>query len=103
MDVPGVSRAYHDLTIRPRLRDALTIPIRREAFGKKAEDFPNAFVLKKKDGRAFIAQRENGHLVFLFRLVRSAFQRQDRSIMPKDETFTKNIVSRIRTYLDFAK
>ncbi|WP_407450937.1 hypothetical protein [Fibrobacter sp.] len=48
IDVPGITRAYHDLNIKPRFRKALTIPIRREAFGKKASDFEDTFVAKKK-------------------------------------------------------
>lgn len=87
IEVPGVARAYHDVTIRPKFRRWLTIPMRQEAFGKKAADFNDLFVKRKKDGRAFLAQRQNGHLVYLFRLVKQAFQKQDRGIMPSDKTF----------------
>lgn len=58
IDVPGVTRAYHDLDIRPKFRRALTIPIHRSAYGKKASSFDNTFVLKKKDGKRFIVQKE---------------------------------------------
>lgn len=104
IDIPGVRRAYQDITIRPKLRKALAIPMRREAFGRKPADFPDAFVVKNKtSGNAFIAQKQGGHLVYLFSLVKQAFQKQDRSIMPSDNTFAKNIVTRICRYLDFAK
>ena len=56
VDVPGVTRAYHDLDIRPRFRRALTIPIHRSAFGRKASSFTDTFVLKKKNGSKFIVQ-----------------------------------------------
>ena len=53
-----MTRAYHDLDIRPKFRRALTIPIHRSAYGKKASSFDNTFVLKKKDGKRFIVQKE---------------------------------------------
>ena len=56
IDIPGVRRAYSDITIRPKLRKLLAIPMRREAFGMKPTDFMDAFVVKsKKSGNAFIA------------------------------------------------
>ena len=56
VDVPGVTRAYHDLDIRPRFRRALTIPMHRSAYGRKASSFNDTFVLKKKNGSRFIVQ-----------------------------------------------
>lgn len=56
IDVPGVTRAYHDVLIRPRVRKALTIPIHRASYGKKAADFNNLFPVKRKvDGKMFLA------------------------------------------------
>lgn len=57
VDVPGVTRAYHDLDIRPKFRRALTIPMHREAYGRRASSFDNTFVLKKKNGSRFIVQK----------------------------------------------
>ena len=54
IDVPGITRAYRDLTIRPKFRKWLTIPMHQSAFGKKAEDFNNLFVKTNKDGRKFL-------------------------------------------------
>ena len=42
-------------------------------------------------------------MIYLFRLVKQVFQKQDRGLMPSDETFAKNIVSRITAYLSMAK
>lgn len=104
IDIPGVRRAYGDITIRPKLRKLLAIPMRREAFGMKPTDFTDAFVVKsKKSGNEFIARNQGGQLVYLFSLVKSVFQRKDSGIMPSDKTFTRNIVKRICRYLDFAK
>ena len=57
VDVPGVTRAYHDLDIRPRFRRALTIPMHRDAYGRRASSFSDTFVLKKKNGSRFIVQK----------------------------------------------
>ena len=54
IDVPGVTRAYHDITIVPRIRRALTIPMHKAAYGKAAGSFNDLFVLTKKDGKAFL-------------------------------------------------
>lgn len=80
----------------------MTIPCHRAAYGKRAADFPNSFIVRKKDGRAWIAESQGGQLVFLFRLAKRAFQRQDPRLMPSDETFGHNISSRIAAYLDRA-
>lgn len=101
VDVPGVARAYHDITIVPRFKKALTIPIHRWAYGKKASDFTDTFVVKKKDsGKSFIAQKLGGQLVYLFALCKKAFQPKDSKIMPSDKTYADNMFSRIRIYLD---
>lgn len=56
INIPGATRAYHDITIVPRFRKALTIPLAKEAIGKKASDFSNLFVLSKKStGKSFLA------------------------------------------------
>lgn len=102
IDVPGITRAYGDLTIRPRFRKWLTIPMHQSAYGKKAEDFNDLFVKTKKDGRRYLVQKQGGHLTYLFRLVKQAFQRRDKGLMPSDNTFAKNIVSRITAYLSMA-
>ena len=84
VDVPGVSRAYHDIDIRPRNRQYLTIPMHREAFGKKAPDFNDLFVVKKKDGKAFLARNDGGNLSMMFFLAKHVHKRMNTSIMPTD-------------------
>lgn len=73
IDVPGVTRAYHDLTILPRFRKHLAIPMHQLAYGKKPSDFPDAFVVKKKDGSMFLAQASTSGIAFLFNLASSVF------------------------------
>lgn len=99
IDVPGVTRAYHDITILPKVRRALTIPCHRSAYGKSARDFDHTFIVHKKDGHAFIAQNKGGALVALFNLVQRAFQRQDTRLMPSDQTLADNVFARLKAYL----
>lgn len=82
VNIPGASRAYHDITIRPVHARVLTIPIHQIAFGKKASDFPDLF---KPKGKNILARNVNGELVAMFALAQSAFQKKDPSLMPPDE------------------
>ena len=49
IDVPGVTRAYHDIDIVPKFRKYLTIPISTQSYGRKSSEFSNTFVAFKKD------------------------------------------------------
>ena len=95
VDVPGVSRAYHDIDIIPRNRQYLTIPMHREAFGKKAPDFNDLFVVKKKDGKAFLARNDGGNLAMMFFLAKHVHQRMNTSIMPTDNELASVAMSRL--------
>ena len=70
VDIPGISRAYQDVTIRPIRARALTIPIHQSAYGKKAADFNDLF---KPKGKNILARNVGGTLVAMFALSQSAF------------------------------
>ena len=71
VDVPGITRAYHDLTIKPKAAQALTIPMHRSAYGKKASEVDGLFVVKKKsNGKAFLAKRDGSKLAFMYFLAK---------------------------------
>ena len=95
VDVPGASRAYHDIEIRPKVRQALTIPMHREAFGRSAADFNDLFVVKKKDGKAFLAKNDGGNLSMMFFLAKHVHQRMDTRIMPTDNELASVAMSRL--------
>lgn len=95
IDVPGASRAYHDVTIRPVNRKAITIPMHQAAYGKKPADVPGLFVYRSKSGSAFLARSEGKELQLLWILAKRAFQRQDSTIMPEDGSLAASIFSRI--------
>lgn len=104
ISVAGITRAYKNLTIRPTKTRALTIPIHRSAYGKRAGDFSDLFPINRKDGKSFLAKSDiNGNLIYMFVLAKSAFQKRDKRLLPSDETFSKNIISRIKAYLQRTK
>lgn len=100
VDVPGVSRAYHDIDIRPKVRQALTIPMHREAFGRSAADFNDLFVVKKKDGKAFLARNNGGNLSMMFFLAKHVHQRMNTRIMPTDNELASVAMSRLSRLLN---
>lgn len=95
VDVPGISRAYHDIDILPKTKQALTIPMHREAYGKKAADFDDLFLVKRKDGKAFLARNNGGNLSMMFFLAKHVHQRKDSGLMPTDDTLAINSMSRL--------
>ena len=88
VDIPGISRAYHDVIIRPVRARHLTIPMHQSAYGKKVSDFNDLF---KPKGKNILARNVNGNLVAMFALAKSAFQKKDSSLMPTDENLASGI------------
>ena len=72
VDVPGVSRAYENKNIRPKIRKYLAIPF-NVANNKKPSSFLDSFVFTNKKGKKFIVQNNGGSLTFLFSLVSRVF------------------------------
>lgn len=103
VEVPGASRAYHGVTIRPKFRKHLSIPIASRALGKRPADFPDLFMVEKKDGTKLLAQGGLGGLAFLYVLKDKVFQRQDKTLMPSDETLADGAFSRLAAYLQGVK
>ena len=88
VNIPGAGRAYHDVTIRPVRARHLTIPIHQSAYGKKVSDFNDLF---KPKGKNILARNDNGQLVAMFALAKSAFQKKDSSLMPTDDNLASGI------------
>lgn len=100
VDVPGITRAYHDLTIKPKLRKWLTIPMHRAAYGKKATDINDLFVVRKKDGNAFLAKKDGSGLAFMYVLAKKAFQKRNSGLMPHDDELADAIFQKLTPYID---
>ena len=88
VDIPGAGKAYHDVIIRPVRAKMLTIPMHSDAFHHSARDFNDLF---KPKGKNILARNVNGNLVAMFALAKSAFQKQDSSLMPTDDNLAGGI------------
>ena len=88
VDIESAGKAYHDVIIRPVRAKMLTIPMHSDAFHHSARDFNDLF---KPKGKNILARNVNGNLVAMFALAKSAFQKQDSSLMPTDDTLASGI------------
>ena len=88
VDIPGATRAYNDIIIRPVRAKMLTIPMHADAFHHSARDFNDLF---KPKGKNILARNVNGNLVAMFALAKSAFQKKDSSLMPTDDNLASGI------------
>lgn len=95
INIPGITRAYHDILIRPKFRQRLTIPLHQSAYGKKARSFSDLFYIRNKNGKEFLAKYSGNQLILMYVLAKSAFQKQDSTLMPTDESYSKSIFARI--------
>lgn len=103
IDVAGITRCFRDLHISPKNSKYLTIPLHKSTYGKRATEFSDLFVVNKKNGKKFLAQKNAGSLVFMYRLATNVHQKRDKRLLPSDETYANNIFSRIRAYLNRVK
>lgn len=99
IDIPGITRAYRDLDIRPRFRQSLTIPMHSAAYGKKASEIDGLFVVKKKNGSAFLAKNMGGNLAFMYFLAKHVHQSRDPRLLPSDGSYADNIFSRLISWI----
>ena len=91
--IPGITRAFGDLHIRPQNARALTIPINAVSYGVRAPELADRgwslFTLPAREGPGagvlFGRQAGQGSTVALYLLRASADIPQDRGLMPSDE------------------
>lgn len=101
--IPGATRAYHDINIRPVKAKSLTIPLHQAAYGKRASDIPGLFKIKSKRGNELLARNEGGNLVLMYALSKHVHQKQDKRLMPSDDSFAANIMARISKMIQSMK
>lgn len=87
---PAVRRTFHDVEIRPKSWDFLTIPASREAYGKRAGVLASLGWRLFRPGKAKILMGKLGDDApkVLYYLATSVHQRQDRSLLPSDREIT---------------
>lgn len=99
VDVPGITRAYKNLDIRPKKAKHLTIPMHREAYGLSPREVDGLFYAKNKRGTEMLAKIEGGALVVMYILKDYVHQTMDQRLMPSDQQLVDNIKARIYAYL----
>ena len=114
--VPGISRAFRDLTVTPKNWDYLTIPADAVSYGRRASEVralgwsifrppAKGSKLVSKDPRKFSGYKNilmgssNGEVKTLYSLAKSAHLRQDRGLLPADEEISSTAKLSIKQYL----
>ena len=94
--IAGISRAFHDLVIRPRKAKSLTIPISGISYGHRAAELQrmgwHLFRLPKTD---ILAGERDGEFRGLYALKKQVTVRKDRTLLPSDQTVSKTINSAV--------
>lgn len=103
VDVPGITRAYHDLNIKPVHAQKLAIPMHREAFGVKSpREVEGLFYVKNRNGTEMLAKNDGGSLVVMYILKDGVHQSQNPNLMPSDDTIVQNIGKSLAHMIDSA-
>ena len=67
IDVPGITRAYHSLDIRPVKAHKLSIPVAREAMlAGSPRNMQGLFYVKNAKGTEMLAKVEGGALAVMY-------------------------------------
>lgn len=100
--IPGISRAFHDIEIRPKHAKALTIPVHPMAYGRRVLELQllgwKTFIPKPKDGAlmaGLVMGVRDGEVAPLYILKQRVRQRQDRSLLPHDSAIRSAAVKGI--------
>lgn len=98
--VPGISRAFRDLTVTPKTANALTIPLDGLAYSRRvAEVRALGWEIFRPKGKNVLMGTKDGETKSLYALVKSAHLRQDRGLLPSDEQIGSTAKLSIRQYL----
>ena len=83
-NTPGLSRAFHDITIRPRRAKALTIPLSRISYNKRVADLErDGHEIFRPKGKNILAERKGDDgMRPLYALVKSVTIPKDEGLMP---------------------
>ena len=106
--IPGITRAFGGLHIRPTNRKALTIPINAAAYGVRAPELEDSgwhlFTLPSRQGpgAGILFGRRDGmpSAVALYLLRNSADIPQDRNLMPSDDEMGEAIAYGVKMSIE---
>lgn len=101
---PGITRALHDIIIRPVEARALAIPLHADAYGRQPREYnllhPKGtkealFLFKAKSGNAFLAKNDGKNLVLMYILKDQVYQRQDPTLLPTKQEMQKSFTDAV--------
>ena len=107
VDVPGISRAYHDIDIYPKEANALAIPLHASAYGISPRENNDRGTYKlfriKKDGVPGNVLYRNGEtegeLIPMYALTKHVHQVQDPTLMPSNQELTDSAIQGLESAL----
>lgn len=98
--IPGISRAFRDLTVTPKNANALTIPLDALAYSRRASEVRAlGWSIFRPKGKNVLMGTKDGETKSLYALVKSAHLRQDRGLLPSDEQISSTAKLSIKKYL----
>jgi hypothetical protein len=84
---PGFARVFRDLTIVPRVAEALTLPRHALSYGRRVSELRRMGIsVYRPKGTNILATNIDGKQVTLYALVKSVRLRQDRTLLPATQT-----------------
>lgn len=90
IDIPGISRAYRPITIRPKHSKYLAIPLKPQ-YGAARKFAQDLFFYKTKAGNKALAYVSSGKLVVTHILKSSVYQPKDPTLLPDPKTLERLI------------
>lgn len=101
-NTPGLFRAFGPVTVKPKKARWLTIPIHKDAYGKKVADLRQEGRKIFRPGKARILAEtipSTGQLRPLYALCQSTTAPQDKGLLPTKEAFVEKTVEVAEDYL----
>jgi len=106
VDIPGITRAYHDIDIYPKEANALAIPLHESAYGISPREINDRgtykmFRIKKNGvpGNVLYRNDEGGGLIAMYALTQHVHQVQDPTLMPSNQELTESAIEGLQSAL----
>ncbi|MBR2837419.1 MAG: hypothetical protein IKE55_01405 [Kiritimatiellae bacterium] len=100
---PGIRRALGPLTIRPKSRQSLTIPVTALAYGRTVADLKARGIdVFRPKGKNYLSYKENPKSKFstvLYILAKRATLHYEPDLLPRRETLAANAAEAARDYI----
>lgn len=108
VDIPGITRAYHDIDIYPKEANALAIPLHASAYGLSPREINDRGTYKlfrinkagsTEKGNVLYRNDEGGGLIPMYALTKHVHQVQDPTLMPSNQELTESAIEGLQSAL----